>query len=362
VALALYGAKHEPGLAEARRMRFRADNEFRKAQELALDDRTRSKLGVRVALVRTNLLAWERLDEGRAGRFRDTVSAVLVADRKRPAESRLLTDRQRRLLNVVIAISYLRSGAEKSALRRVQGARAESGVAPETRCYIAGALFQIAQHHRSPIERARIETEATKLYLSALSPEVPARIRFRALADLGVAHVHARDASGALRHMNEAAGLLADLDRKAVPMDERSRFFRNLAVVRYRNGEIAGAVQAIDRSLGIRDKQQDLRELRAQLSRRPAVSDVRTPTASKLPPSMPIISARITPGGPRPLTRGDIAVKIEGRPVRFRIGPDNRIYALPQTALAEGTRSISITVAPKGKPAVTVNESFEVKF
>ena len=65
----------------------------------------------------------------------------------------------------------------------------------------------------------------------------------------------------------------------------------------------------------------------------------------KLPPSLPILSAKVSSTGPTSVRKQDVRVRIGGQDVTLVLwGPGGRLYALPQTLLPKGEHAVEIIV------------------
>ena len=95
----------------------------------------------------------------------------------------------------------------------------------------------------------------------------------------------------------------------------------------------------------------------------PIIDDIRTMTAEQLPPSMPIVTAKVMAGGAVAVRKEDISVEIDGESVAFiTSGPGSRIYVLPRNGLAEGKHTVKVTVSLAGKSPVVETKTFDLAY
>ena len=349
----------DPRLRRTGRMLFRAATEFDKAFELAQGEWTAAELQVNAAMVKARLLAWAPLGKYQANDYRDAVSDALKAHKD------LFSRQQRQLLALVLANSRRKSGHWAVGLERVARAAKEGKFSPEVSFYAGGIVLQLAQGQKTPERRANVERRAKGYFLAALKePGLSDHMRLRALAGLAFGLWHAKNSSEALGHMGEAAGVLAELEARpgVLTTAERTRFRWNLAVMQYQNGEVPAAAATLGKLVAIDSSQKPAATFLSKLNRKPEIKDIKTMSTEKLPPNMPIVTATVTSAGPVPVRKVDIAVEIDGKAVTFMVGPESRIYALPQSALAEGKHALKITVDAAGQTAVTATKEFDVAY
>ena len=346
-------------LRKAVGMLFRAAEELDKASGLAQDRPIARGLKVNAALAKAKLLAWAPLGASQAADCRSAVINAVVREKE------TLGARQVQLLRVILAVSFDRIGQGRDSLRWAREAAAAAEISPEVTFYIGSAFYQIAQSQSDAATRNRYETDALKRLLSVLeSKSLHSWLRFAAHAQVAVCLWHSSDRSGALRELDEAAALMGKLEAAGrAPKRSRAGFYRNYAIVLYHAGRVGDAVAALQKSLSADGKQGAVRRLLAQIRKEPVVSDVQIVAAQQVPPNMPVIRARVSSGGPVAVTRDDITVLVDGARVKsFLVGPESRIYFLPEGPLAQGAHAIQVVVRRGGKVLTTSEHRIEVKY
>jgi len=350
----------DPELRKTGRMLFRAVAEFEMASELALPGRSWDELQVRKALVEAKLLAWAPLGREQSAEYRNDILGVLAK------QEHLLSAEQKRLLYVVIAVSSRRGAYIQQAAKATEKDGRTGRLSPETSFYMGVALCHLAESERQGSLQAQMRANAADYLLAALAgPGLAARQRLRALSDLAVIRWYAKDFPGALKHAAEAAEILAGLEKSGDAPDgfERGGFHRNAGVIRYENGERDASVTAFDKSIGADPQQTDVGLFLAKMRREPIIDDIRTMTVEQLPPSMPVVTAKVVSGGAVAVRKEDISVEIDGESVAFiTAGPGGRIYALPRNGLAEGTHTIKVAVSAAGKSPVVETKTFDLAY
>ena len=349
-----------PELWKTGRMLFRAAAEFQTAGELVPPGRSWDELRVRKALVEAKLLAWAPLGREQAGEYRNDLFSVLAK------QKHLLSVEQKQVLYVVLAISSRRAGYIQQAAK-VVGKNGRTGrLSQEISLHMGVALCHLAESARRGSERARLRADAANFLLSALAgPGLAARSRLRALSDLAVIRWYGKDFSGALKHTNEAGEILAELEKSgAAPGGfEKSSLYRNMGVVQYENGEMGPSVTAFEKSIRTDPQQKDVGRFLAKMRHEPIIDDIRTMTVEQLPPSMPIVTAKVMAGGAVAVRKEDISVEIDGESVAFiTSGPGSRIYVLPRNGLAEGKHTVKVTVSLAGKSPVVETKTFDLAY
>ncbi len=348
-----------PRLRKTGQMLFRAADELDKAIELARDAKTAARLRASAALLKAKLLAWAPLESARAIRYRQVVYQALSE------QEALFTSSQRQLLRLVLGVSHHRFGEIDHALRWVRRAATTGKLSPETNFYVGAAMLALAESKNGPANRAELESEAAKHLRAALAkPGLPGRMRFRSLSDLATARWHANDPSGALEQMDEAGKILAKLEGHpgAPAGEERSTYYRNLGIMLYKTGRPDAAAGPLRKTLEIDNNQNAVRHLLARITHEPVIRDIKIIVTKQHPPSMPIIMVEVSSGGAVPLRKQEISVKIDGERVAFIVGPNNRIYALPRNALAEGRHTATPPIATAGGQKAQRQEKFRVSY
>ncbi len=357
-------ADPNPDLWKPDQLLLRSTDEFNKALELAGNGQEAAELRVKTTLAKAITLVAASAIGAKTRQFISDINQALSK------YAGIFSVEQRQRLSVAIMISNYRMGSNEESLRWARSTGAYGELPLELGLQVGAVMFQLAQTARTAAERRQIETEASNRKMAALSkPKIRPALRFRTLCDLAIGEWKANDTATAVKHMNDAASLLDKMEsapREAASLTkaEKSRFYRNLAVMLYTTGAGANAAASrLRQSIELDASQNTVRQFLAKLSGGPVIEDIRTMAADKLPQSMPIITAKVTGNGPVLVRKEDISVEIDAERVGFICGPDNRIYALPPKALAEGTHRIAVTVAAPGedKP-ISEQKVFEVKY
>jgi len=347
-------------LAKTGRMLTRSTQEFEKAIVLIGPGEEQGALAMNTSMAQARLLAFSRtMDKTTAETYRYALTEAVSRHKEHfPAD-------QRQLARIAAGLSYHRSGRSDLAQAQIQRALNEGPSSSKIRFYAGSAFLHVADAYRSENQRDTLRKRGGDLLLQALEgAALPPRMKFRALSDLAVGEWRARNTSGALKRMTEAAALLKTLEGtpNSPAKSERAPFYRNLAIMLYGQGRTAAATEAADKALKIDGGQGGLDKLFKRTKVPPVVADVRTMTGAKQPPSMPVVSVLIHGGGLRPPLKEEIKLEIDGDPVTFTVGPKSRVYALPRKPLAEGKHTVTVTVSPPDGQPVKLSLEFMIDY
>jgi tetratricopeptide (TPR) repeat protein len=350
----------DPQLRKTGRMLYRAADEFDKTSALARNPNQAARAKVSAALVRARILAWAPLKRGDAHQQWRAVSQTIRTD------SDAMTRQQRQMLYIVLGLTWRKAEprSKQYGLRSIRSAAKEGTQTAESQFWIGAALFDLAPHERDTGARSRLEGEAMRYLLKALGAagKLPADKRFHALSVLGLTHWRAKDRTGAIKQMNAALQLAKTARPGSIARSGLAAFYRNFAVMRYAESDLAGAVAMLRLALSADAAQTDVRALLGKLTGTPTVEEIQLVPAKELPACMPIISVRLTSGGPVPLRKDEVTVAVDDTVVPFTAGPDGRVYVLPREPLAEGQHTIRVRINADGRSRVDVKRQFKVSF
>jgi tetratricopeptide (TPR) repeat protein len=359
----------DPRLGRPYTMLRRSAEEFDKAARLAITDAEIDTLRLNAAIAKGMLLV--EPPPGPVGEpyyqlAREWRHSVLTAVGK---FKKRFTTRQRQLLRLAAAASALREGSWAAAHREVLNAIREGQPDPDVQFHIGRMLFHVAQS-RSGKDRSSMEQQAADRLLDALKhgKHLSGWQRFAASYALAVAAWRANDPAQARKHMQRALATLPPPDsaagRTPFVVQHRPKVLRNLGIIEYRTGDVPAALSHLRAAVPGLDAatRSKTRTFLQKVSARPVIEDIGTVSANRLPPNMPILTARIASGSSTPLRKGAVSMTVDGRRVRrFVVGRAGRIYALPPGPLAEGRHTIRVDVAGV-TGATTLDHTFDIAY
>lgn len=336
----------------------RAVAEFRKAKALAGGSAEPGVLEKNSAMAQTRLLAFRRVNKDLVKGFRHSVIGA-VSSRK----TKFTLD-QRHLAMIVVGVSHGKDGSFDAARDTLlRAGKLEKGkMSAKTKAYLGSAFVSVGQRAPSTRKRTALEKDGLAYLQVALRDSgLPPRMKFRARSDGAVVLWRQGKLDSAVTQMAAAEKVLQAVRGTPTTPSKREQaaFYRNLAIMQHIRGQAVAAFESAQKSLKLDPTQEAIKELLGQSKVTATILDPRVFTGKEQPPSMPVVSVRILGGGVAPPLKKDIKVEIDGENVKFTVGPESRIYALPRKTLTEGEHTLTVTVSPSGSRPLT--KSFPIK-
>lgn len=337
------------------RMLVRGANELEKAAAIARTESLKFKLNTHLALAQAKIVVWAPLPKRT---LIDMCNNIAWQAEKNKTN---YTPQQRQMLFSTAALVHSRIGARDAVAKYARNAVSKKGTDIGSLIQVGAAYVNSIQRAGTPLERSEHLKNgvayAQQLIATPGADTATVYMGKRILANMYFSYGDFKSALATLQSA-DAPETIGDLSSA-----EQAALYRNIAIVQLSGKEkdSVGALESARKAMAANKEDAIAKQILAGLAGQIQILNIKASQGEKLPPSLPIISAKIT-GGVEAVSAENVAIEIDGTAVEVKAGNGGMFYAVPQKPLSEGTHKVKITASAQDREPATAESEIVVKF